>query len=385
MKILIPGIDGYIGWPLTLKLLSLRHQVYGIDNLSRRKNVKEMGSISALPILSIEKRIEKIKKKYGEKISFQKCDLLDSKKLDAILKKQKPDVIIHLAEQPSAPFSMIDQKHNIYTQQNNVIGTLNLLHSIQRHVPKAHLVKLGTMGEYGYDPGLEIPEGFYEVEFRGKKATVPFPRLAGSWYHWTKVHDSNNIMFACKLWKLRSTDIMQGIIYGTRINEIDKKEFYTRFDFDESFGTSINRFCTQAVIGYPLSVYGEGGQTRGFLSLSDCIQCITLLIDNPPKSGEYRVVNQFDEQYSILDLAKKIKKIGDKKGLKVQIKSKKNPRLEAEKHYYKADHDTLKKLGFRRTNNIDFTIDEMMDDLIPFVKRIKKKKNVIFTGIKWRK
>lgn len=384
MKVFIPGIDGYIGWPLAIQQLKLGNRVCGIDNLSRRKHVKEMGSHSAIPILSIEKRIKTLKEKFSDKISFYKGDLLDSNFTDAVIKNFKPDVIVHLAEQPSAPYSMIDQKHNVYTQKNNVLGTLNLLHSIQRHVPKSHLVKLGTMGEYGYDPGLEIPEGFYEVEFRGKKATVPFPRLAGSWYHWTKVHDSNNIMFACKLWKLRSTDIMQGIVYGTKTKETISEIYNTRFDFDEAFGTVMNRFCAQAVIGYPLTIHGVGGQTRGFLALSDSIQCISLLIDNPPEFGEYRVVNQFDEQYSVQEIAKKVKSIGNRKGLDVTIKSKENPRLEAEKHYYKADHEKLKKLGFKRTREIDDEISIMVEHLIPYKDRIEEKKHVIVKNIKWR-
>ena len=288
-----------------------------------------------------------------------------------------------IAEQPSAPYSMIDQEHNIYTHKNNVIGNLNLIHSLQRHVPKAHLVKLGTMGEYGYDPGLEIPEGFYEVKFRGKKAKVPYPRLAGSWYHWTKVHDSNNIMFACKLWGIKATDIMQGIVYGTKIDEMLNEKYNTRFDFDEAFGTVINRFCTQAVIKHPLTVYGKGGQTRGFLTLNDSIKCISLLIDNPPKDGEYRVVNQFDEQHSVMELAKKIQKIGNKKKLNVKIKIKNNPRKEAEKHYYKADHHTLKKLGFKRTRNIDDEIEIMLNHLIKFKKNILEKKQSIIQNIKW--
>jgi UDP-sulfoquinovose synthase len=279
---------------------------------------------------------------------------------------------------------MIDQEHNVYTQQNNVIGTLNLIHSMQRHSPKSHLIKLGTMGEYGYDPGLEIPEGFYEIEFRGKKARVPYPRLAGSWYHWTKVHDSNNIMFACKLWGLKSTDIMQGIVYGTKTDEMNDEEDNTRFDFDEAFGTVINRFCAQAVIGYPLTVHGLGGQTRGFLALNDSIQCISLLIDNPPEDGEYRVVNQFDEQYSVMELAKKVQSIGNEKGLDVEIKSKENPRMEAEKHYYKADHEILKSLGFRRTREIDDEIGLMLEHLIKYKERIEEKKDIIVKNIKWK-
>lgn len=383
MKIFIPGMDGYIGWSLTLHQLSLGNMVCGIDNFSRRNNVKEMKSHSAIPILSMRKRINLLEKKYRDKISFFKGDLLDSQFTDDVIKKFQPETIVHLAEQPSAPYSMIDQEHNIYTHKNNVIGNLNLIHSLQRHVPKAHLVKLGTMGEYGYDPGLEIPEGFYEIKFRGKKAKVPYPRLAGSWYHWTKVHDSNNIMFACKLWGIKATDIMQGIVYGTKIDEMLNEKYNTRFDFDEAFGTVINRFCTQAVIEHPLTVYGKGGQTRGFLTLNDSIKCISLLIDNPPKDGEYRVVNQFDEQHSVMELAKKIQKIGNKKKLNVKIKIKNNPRKEAEKHYYKADHHTLKKLGFKKTRNIDDEIEIMLNHLIKFKKNILEKKQSIIQNIEW--
>ena len=385
MRIFIAGMDGYIGWPLCLKQLSLGNEVCGIDNFSRRKNVEEMNSHSALPILSMEERIKLLKKRYGDKVEFYEGDLLDPKFTDDVLKKFQPDVIVHLAEQPSAPYSMIDQEHNVYTQKNNVIGNLNLLHSMHRHTPKAHLVKLGTMGEYGYDPGLEIPEGFFEIEFRGKKATLPYPRLAGSWYHWTKVHDSNNIMFACKLWGIKSTDIMQAIVYGTKISEIENENFFTRFDFDEAFGTVINRFCAEAVIGYPITVHGIGGQTRGFLALADSIKCISLLIDNPPDPKEYRVVNQFDEQHSVMELAKLVKNVGDKKGLSVEVKSKENPRLESEKNYYKADHNKLKELGFKKTREMDEEIGIMLDDLIKYKDRIEGKKEVIEKNIRWQR
>jgi len=384
MKILIPGIDGYIGWALAIRLLSKGHTIYGFDNFSRRNHVEEMDSHSAIPILTIEKRIELLKKEYGQEINFSEGDLLDSQFVDNIFKKFFPDVIVHLAEQPSAPYSMIDQEHSIYTHQNNVIGTLNLVYSMQRHSPKAHLIKLGTMGEYGYDPGLEIPEGFFEIEFRGKKARVPYPRLAGSWYHWTKVHDSNNIMFACKLWGLRSTDIMQGIVYGTKTDEMKDEKHNTRFDFDEAFGTVINRFCAQAVIGHPLTVHGLGGQTRGFLALNDSIQCISLLIDNPPADGEYKVVNQFDEQYSVMQLAKKVQEIGNRLGLNVEIKNKENPRKESEKHYYKADHEILKSHGFSRTREIDDEIEIMLRQLMEYKNRIEEKKQVIVKNIKWK-
>jgi len=189
-------MDGYIGWPLAQHQLSIGNEVCGIDNFSRRAHVAEMGSTSALPISPMEFRLDDLQRHYDSKISFFEADLLDKNFTNYILKKFSPDAIVHLAEQPAAPYSMIDQEHAVYTHQNNVIGTLNLLYAMKNFAPKAHLIKLGTMGEYGYDPGLDIPEGFFEIEYRGKKAKIPYPKMAGSWYHWTKVHDSNNIMFA---------------------------------------------------------------------------------------------------------------------------------------------------------------------------------------------
>ena len=383
MKILILGMDGYIGWSLALKQLALGNQVCGVDNYSRRKTVEEVGSWSAIPILPMEQRLKLLREIYDGKIIFYEGNLVDSQFTNDVVRKFQPDAIVHLAEQPSAPYSMIDQEHMIYTQSNNVTGTLNVIWAMKEYVPKAHLVKLGTMGEYSYGSDMDIAEGFYEMEFRGKKAIVPYPRMAGSWYHWSKVHDSNNIMFACKLWNLSSTDIMQGIVYGTRIKEIDNENLHTRFDFDELFGTAINRFCAQAVIGHPLTVHGKGGQTRGFLALEDSVQCITLLLDNPPEMGEYRVVNQFDEQYMVRELAQRVKRIGDKKGLNINIHNVENPRVEKEEHYYKADHEKLKKLGFKATRLIDEEISIMLDDLMVHKDRIKAKEEAIRQMIKW--
>lgn len=384
MNILILGVDGYIGWALAQKQLYFGNNVYGVDNFSRRKNVSEMGSDSAIPIESMQKRISKLKEIYGDRIEFNEGDLTNPDFTNDVVKKSSPDVIVHLAEQPSAPYSMIDQDHCVYTHQNNVIGNLNLIYSMKNFAPHAHLIKLGTMGEYGYDPGFDIPEGFFEIEYRGKKANVPYPKMAGSWYHWTKVHDSNNIMFACKTWGLKSTDIMQGIVYGTRLKDIPSYIYQpTRFDFDEAFGTVVNRYCSQAVIGHNLTVYGQGGQTRGFLALEDSIQCISILIENPPNEENYRVVNQFDEQYSVTELARKVKKIGDGLGLKVNIENIENPRKEKEIHYYKADHQKLKDLGFRATRSIDEEIEYILQDLTPHRDRIIENQNSIVKQIKW--
>ena len=383
MKTLILGLDGYIGWSLALRQLEMGNEVCGIDDFSRRRNVEEIGSWSGIPILPMTTRMEILKEKYGDRISFFEGDIVNPHFTNEVIKNFQPDGVVHLAEQPSAPYSMIDQDHVIYTQQNNVMGTLNVVHAIKRHAPKAHLVKLGTMGEYG-TPELDIPEGFFEIEFRGKKATIPYPRFAGSWYHWSKVHDSNNIMFACRLWGLRSTDIMQGVVYGTRTQDINTPLLNTRFDFDEVFGTAINRFCAQAVIEHPLTIYGKGGQTRGFLALEDSIQCISLLLDNPPEMGEYRVVNQFDEQYKVSELADKVKRIGDKKGLDVEIRKFENPRLEKEEHYYNADHEKLRKLGFKPTRHIDEQINTMLDDLSMHKGRILEKKESILQNHLWQ-
>ena len=382
MKILILGMDGYIGWSLALHQLNLCNEVCGIDNFSRRKSVEEMNSWSALPLLPMKKRLDKLKSDFDGRISFYEGDLTNSDFCNDVFKKFQPDAVVHLAEQPSAPYSMIDQKHSVYTQQNNVIGNLNVIFAMREHSPQAHLVKLGTMGEYG-TPDLDIAEGFFEIEFRGKKAIIPYPRLAGSWYHWSKVHDSNNIMFACKLYNLRSTDIMQGVVYGTRTDEISDDSYFTRFDFDEAFGTAINRFCAQAVIGYPLTKYGIGKQMRGYLALNDSIKCISLLLENPADKGQYRVVNQFDEQYSISNLADRVQKIGNKKGLDVEINNVENPRVEMEEHYYKADSKILRNLGFKATRNIDEEIGIMLDDLLRFKDRIIEKKDAIRQVIKW--
>lgn len=382
MKVLILGIDGYIGWALARHQLSLGNEVCGVDNFVRRKNVEEIGSWSGLPIPLFEERLKNLKKDYGDKIKFFQGDLQNPDFTNDVFKSFNPDSVVHLAEQPSAPYSMIDQQHCVYTQQNNVIGNLNVIYAIKNFSPKCHLVKLGSMGEYG-TPDLDIAEGFFEVEFRGKKETIPYPRLAGSWYHWSKVHDSNNIMFACKLWNIRSTDIMQGVVYGTRTNEIKEEKDFTRFDFDEVFGTAINRFCSQAVIDHPLTVYGKGQQTRGFLALIDSIQCITLLIDNPSEIGEYRVVNQFDEQYTVSELAKRVQAIGEKKGLNIEVNQFENPRIEKEEHYYKPDHEILKKLGFEPTRHIDEEISIMLDDLLKYKDRIQAKKDSIRKILKW--
>jgi UDP-sulfoquinovose synthase len=382
MRILILGIDGYIGWSLAMHLAKRGYAVSGADNFARRANVESVGSQSAIPILDMDERLSAFERIHGQNVSFFEGDLLDYDFLADVIKQARPDSIVHLAEQPSAPFSMMDRNHAIYTQHNNIEGTLNVLYAMKDLVPESHLVKLGTMGEYG-TPNIDIPEGFFEIEFRGRKDILPFSRQPGSIYHLSKVHDSANIMFACRVWNLRSTDIMQGVVYGTRTEEIVNDSLMTRFDFDESFGTVINRYCAEAVIGLPLTPYGQGKQKRGFIDLVDSIQCLTIAIENPAAKGEYRVFNQLDEVYSIAELAEKVVTAARKLGIDVKIRNVQNPRIEKAEHYYKVDHEHLRKLGFKPTRTIEETLKIMLKDLSRYKDKILEKREAIPPKTTW--
>lgn len=383
MKVLIAGVDGYLGWPLAQHLVKRGHEVAGLDRFLRRQWVQEVGGDTAIPIAPIEERLSAFNQTYGAELWFRDVDLLDYPALTKSLRDFQPDCIVHLAEMPSAPYSMIDQAHAVFTQQNNVIGSLNLLWAIKEACPNAHLLKLGTMGEYG-TPNIDIPEGFFEVEYRGRKDTLPFPRQANSFYHWSKVHDSNNTMFACRVWGLKATDIMQGVVFGTRIDDqIDDLRLRTRLDFDQCFGTAINRFCCQTVIAHPLTLYGTGGQTRGFLPLRDSMKCLTIAIESPPQPGEYRVFNQFEECYSVEQLAYLVKEAAEEHGLSVQINHYDNPRKEADQHYYNPDRNHLVSLGYKPSHDVKGEIHLMLKDLLVFKDRIRQREHVLVPDIRW--
>lgn len=383
MRLFVAGVDGYLGWSLSQYLVKRGHEVAGCDLFLRRRWVEEMGSQSATPIRHMTDRLHAYEENYGKKLLFREGDLRDYKFVEALFREFQPEAIVHLGEMPSAPYSMVDVEHAVFTQTNNIIGTLNILYAMRDVVPNAHLVKLGTMGEYG-TPNIDIPEGFFEIEYRGRKDRLPFPRQAGSWYHQTKVHDSNNIMFACRIWGLCSTDTMQGVVFGTRIDEMGNDErLLTRLDFDQSFGTAINRYCCQAVIGHPLTPFGKGHQRRGFLPLRDSMQCLTLAIENPPKAGEYRVFNQFEEVYDVTELAQKVRKVGESLGLDVQIRNLENPRKEMEEHYYNPDHKHLMDLGYKPTHDVEAEMKIMLQDLIKFRQRIEEKRDVLIPDIRW--
>lgn len=385
MKVLVAGADGYIGFCLSMHLAVNGFEVVGVDNFFRREWVAEVGSQSATPIKSMPDRLMAFQRVFGKKIDFEFGDLRDYGFVRYVLEKYRPDAIVHLGEQSSAPYSMMDVDHAVFTQINNIAGTLNLIHGIHKVVPQCHLVKMGSMGEYGM-PNVDIPEGFFEIEYKGRKNTLPFPKKPFTdWYHASKVHDSTNIMLACEIWGLRSTDIMQGVVYGTRTDEIMDDSLLTRFDFDEVFGTVLNRFCAQAVLGLKLTVYGSGGQRRPFISLRDAIQCLKLAVECPPEKGEYRVFNQFDEAYSIAEVAEKVKKVGEKLGLDAEIERIENPRIELEKvPYYNPLHEKLYKLGFKPKHTLEEELSAILGDLAKYKDRIAEKRDRILPKVRWK-
>jgi UDP-sulfoquinovose synthase len=254
----------------------------------------------------------------------------------------RPETIIHFAEQRAAPYSMIDREHAVYTQHNNVIGTLNVLYAIQEIDPEIHLVKLGTMGEYG-TPNIDIEEGWLEVTHKGRTDRVLYPKRPGSFYHLSKVHDSHNIEFACRVWGLRATDLNQGVVYGQQTPQtaLDDR-LATRFDYDAIFGTVLNRFVVQAVLGEPLTIYGEGGQTRGVIDIRDTVECLRITSEQPAAPGEFRVFNQMTESFTVTDIAKVV---ATAYSGEVGIENLDNPRVESEMHYYNVVHSGLVDLG----------------------------------------
>ena len=345
MRILILGGDGYLGWPTAMRFSARGHEVSIVDNFARRRWLQENSTDSLTPISDLETRLAAWREVSGKQIRAFVGAMEDAAFVDRVIADTKPQAIVHYAEQPSAPYSMKSREAAVETQYANVIGTLNLLFAIRDQVPDAHLVKLGTMGEYG-TPNIDIEEGFIEIEHKGRKDTLPFPKLPGSLYHLSKVHDSHNIHFACRIWGLRATDLNQGVVYGVETEESAADErLVTRFDYDQYFGTVLNRFCVQAVIGHPLTVYGEGGQTRGFLNIRDTLQCVELAVLNPADLGNFRVFNQFTEQFSVAELAELVRVSAAQVGKEVEIRKYPNPRIELEEHYYKATNTKLIDLG----------------------------------------
>src|SRR5437764_5045155 len=369
MRILVLGGDGYLGWPTAMRFSARGHDVTVVDNFSRRRWHKNHGTDSLTPIRSLEERLAAWSEVSGNEIVSHAGDLVDGDFVERIVAELEPEAIVHYGEQPSAPYSMASREQAVETQYKNVIGTLNLLFAMRDHVPDCHLVKLGTMGEYG-TPNIDIEEGFIEIEHKGRKDTLPFPKMPGSLYHLSKVHDSHNIHFACRIWGLRSTDLNQGVVYGVETEESAKEErLSTRFDYDETFVTVLNRFCVQTVIGRPLTVYGKGGQTRGFLNIRDTLRCVELAAQNPAELGDFRVFNQFTEQFSVSELAELVRTAGRAVGIEVDIEHLPNPRVESEEHYYNATHTKLLHLGLEQ-HHLD---EELVRGMLRTIERYKSR------------
>jgi UDP-sulfoquinovose synthase len=370
VKVLILGGDGYLGWPTAMHLADAGHEVAVVDNFLRRNMATELGTNSLTPIQPLLDRVTVFKELTGHEVHPYVGDLIDAQFVDEVFSEVRPDAIVHYGEQPSAPYSMISRRHAVSTQRNNVEGNLNVLYAMRDLAPDAHLVKLGTMGEYG-TPNIDIEEGFIEIEHKGRKDTLPFPKLPGSMYHLSKVHDSHNIHFACRIWGLAATDLNQGVVYGIRTDETTLDErVCTRFDYDEVFGTVLNRFCVQAVVGHPLTVYGKGGQTRGFLNIIDTLQCVRLAVENPAAAGEFRVFNQFTEQFSVNELAELVRRVGEGMGINVSVESVPGPRIEAEEHYYNAAHTKLVELGLQAHPLTDEVVSHMLETVARYKDRI---------------
>jgi UDP-sulfoquinovose synthase len=358
------------------------HEVSVLDNFSRRRWHLQHSTDSLTPIRSLGERIDAWKEVSGKEIAAYVGSVEDGEFLDDVVAETNPEAIVHYAEQASAPYSMISRRTAVETQYTNVIGTLNLLFAIRDHVPDCHLVKLGTMGEYG-TPNIDIEEGYIEIEHKGRKDTLPFPKMPGSLYHLSKVHDSHNIHFASRIWGLRATDLNQGFVYGVETEEgaLDER-LITRFDYDEYFGTVLNRFCVQAVIGHPLTVYGKGGQTRGTLNIRDTLQCVELAVDNPAERGEFRVFNQFTEQFSVCEVADLVKKSAAELGYDVEIGVFPNPRVESEEHYYNAANTKLIDLGLKP----HLLGEELVHSLLETIERYKDRviHHAIVPKTRWR-
>ena len=387
MRVLILGIDGYLGWALALRLVRRGHEVFGVDNFFTRKAVAEVGSDSALPILSMQDRIRAVEEFFGAGIEFMEGDVTDYSVVKKAITRFRPDTIVHFAEQRSAPYSMIDVEHARYTMINNLTSTLNVVYAVKELDRRIHILKMGTLGEYGY-PAFRIPESaFVEAVIEGVRDRIVVPRWAGSWYHWSKVFDSYVLLYANKLWGLTITDFHQGPVYGTRTEDIIREELFTRFDVDDVWGTVINRFCAEAVVNHPLTIYGSGLQKKGFTSLEDTIRALTALIENPPEDGEFRTVHHYREVRTLNEMAELVRKASrEVLGYEPEIMHLPNPRVEPEDDLpYEPERKVLAKLGiYGLTRIMDEEIAVMLRDLKPYADRIRKIETLFKPRVRWR-
>ena len=381
MRILIFGADGYLGWPTVMHLSAKGHDVVAVDNYLRRKLFQEVGVDPLFKVPRLDERCAIWESISGCRVPFFIGDLAEWEFVEKIFSEFKPDAIVHYAEQPSAPYSMLNRQAATLTLQNNLLVTANVIFAVREFCPDAHIVKLGTMGEYG-TPDIDIEEGWLEVEHKGRWHKFLYPRQAGSLYHTTKIMDTDLLWFYVRTWGLRVTDLMQGPVYGIFTDEPENDDRLLPFlNYDEIFGTVLNRFVVQAVAGYPLTVFGKGGQTRGYLNIKDTLNCVRLSLESPADEGELRIFNQFTETFSVNELAEKVKAAGSTLGLDVAIQQVKNPRIEAEDHYYNPRHTRLVELGLEPNYLDDQTLIQMME----FARKHKDniKHDAIYQNVKW--
>lgn len=383
MRVLVAGGDGFCGWPTALYLSSQGHEVFIADNYSRRDWDGELGTNSLTEISDLPTRVARWKETRGREIEVSAGDLTDERYVYEIVDRFRPDAFVHFAEQRSAPYSMIDRSHAVFTQVNNVVGNLNIMYAIGEIVPDCHLIKLGTMGEYG-TPNIDIEEGYITIEHNGRTDTLPYPKQPGSFYHLSKVHDSHNIHFACKIWGLRATDLNQGVVYNVDTEETGSDPvLVNRYDYDSIFGTALNRFCAQAASGNDITVYGGGGQTRGFIDIQDTVRCIELAANNPAERGEFRVFNQFTEQWSVLGLGQLVEKVARTLDLEPNLVHLENPRVEKEEHYYKAANTRLIDLGLKPHLLNEETVEKLL--LMAMENRDRIHPETFAPQVNWRK
>ena len=383
MRVLVLGGDGYLGWPTSMMLATKGHEVLAVDNYLRRTIARQTSSEALVDNPNLEDRAKAFREVSGKEVQVSICDVTDYRLLESVVRDFQPEAVVHYAEQPSAPYSMRGFTEARLTLNNNLNATFNLIFAVLEHAPECHIVKLGTMGEYG-TPNIDIEEGWIEIEHKGRKDTFLFPRAAGSLYHTTKVLDTDLIWFYVRTFGIRVTDLMQGPVYGLSTDESDLDAcLLPNFHYDDIFGTVVNRFLVQAVAGVPLTVYGKGGQVRGYLNLRDTMQCIDLAIRSPADQGQLRVMNQFTEMFSVNELADRVQRVGGQLGLTVEIQSIPNPRKEAEEHYYKPARSALLDLGLEPTCITDEILAEMMREVLVHKKRIVIDR--ILPRVRWSK
>jgi UDP-sulfoquinovose synthase len=383
MKILILGGDGYLGWPTSMDLAAKGHEVLSVDNYSRRTIAMQTSSEALIPTPNLEDRAKLFKSLTGHEVSTSIGDLTDFRFIENHIKTFQPDAVVHYAEQPSAPYSLKGYEEAHYTLKNNLEVTHNLIWAILKNKPECHIVKLGTMGEYGC-PNIDIEEGWLEIEHKGRKDKFLFPRAAGSLYHTTKVLDTDLLWFYVRTYDLKVTDLMQGPVYGLSTKESDLDErLLPNFHYDDIFGTVVNRFLVQAVAGVPLTVYGKGGQVRGYLNLKDTLQCVDLALNNPAGERELKIYNQLTETFSVNQLAENIQKAGASINLDVKVQSIDNPRREPEEHYYNPKCTGLIDLGLKPNYMTPEVLADMMKLVIKYQDNIDEAK--IFPRVKWKK